>query len=55
MTDRKRRHFPTSAETLIEEAQAARQEQQAAQIKAHVRAILSRLKSCASNASDKAA
>jgi hypothetical protein len=54
MTDYKRPGRPTSGEIVIKEARVAR-EQQAAQMKTHVRVILFQLKSRATKASDEAA
>ncbi len=45
MTGSTQFHSPLSGVALIEEARAARQEQQDDLVKAHVRAMLSRLKS----------
>jgi hypothetical protein len=45
-------HTPSPAETLIEEARAARLEQQAMQIATHIRSVLSRLKSRPKPSSD---
>jgi hypothetical protein len=55
MTDPNQRPFPTPAMTLIEEARAARQEQQAAYIRAHARALLLHLKARTAKATDEAA
>ena len=50
MTDPKWLSFPASSDILIEEARAARQPEQAAKIKAHLRIVLGKLKSRSSKA-----